>query len=72
MIEIQHKRIEVVSMFQNGISQNTKCAIRDGFHRDSAKMKTQTFLCSQSIFAGLVCGIAKNILVYLLSNTSAY
>ena len=23
------------SVFQNGISQNSKCAIKDGFHRDS-------------------------------------
>ena len=25
----------MVSMFQNGISQNTKCAIKDGFRTDS-------------------------------------
>ena len=33
----QHKRTTVASCheFQNGISQNTKCAIKDGFCRDS-------------------------------------
>ena len=33
MIKTQHKRTAVASMFQNGISRNTKCAERDGFHR---------------------------------------
>ena len=33
MIKTQHKRTAVASMFQNGISQNTKCAEKDGFHR---------------------------------------
>ena len=31
MTRTQHKRTAVASMFQNGISQNTKCAERDGF-----------------------------------------
>ena len=35
MTKPQHKRIAVASMFQNGISRNTKCAVRDGFRRDS-------------------------------------
>ena len=35
MTKTQHKKTEVASMFQNGISWNTKFAIRDGFHRDS-------------------------------------
>ena len=35
MNKTQHKRTAVASMFQNGISQNTKCAIKDGFRRDS-------------------------------------
>ena len=34
MTKTQHKRTEVASMFQNGISQNTKCAERDGFCRE--------------------------------------
>ena len=35
MIKTQHKRTIVASIFQNGISQNTKCAARDGFCRDT-------------------------------------
>ena len=35
MTKSQHKRTAVASMFQNGISRNTKCAVRDGFRRDS-------------------------------------
>ena len=35
MTKSQHKRTAVASMFQNGISRNTKCAIKDGFCRDS-------------------------------------
>ena len=31
MTKSQHKRTAVASMFQNGISQNTKCAIRTVF-----------------------------------------
>ena len=37
MTKSQHKRTAAASMFQNGISRNTKCAIRDGFRRDSHK-----------------------------------
>ena len=33
MTKTQHKRTAVTSMFQNGISQNTKSAERDGFCR---------------------------------------
>ena len=29
----QHKRTPVASMCQNDISQNTICAVRDGFHK---------------------------------------
>ena len=35
MIKTQHKRTAVASMFQNGISRNTKCAERDDFCRES-------------------------------------
>ena len=35
MTKSQHKRTAAASMFQNGISRNTKCAVRDGFRRDS-------------------------------------
>ena len=34
MTKTRHKRTAVASMFQNGISRNTKCAKRDGFHRE--------------------------------------
>ena len=34
MTKTQHKRTAVASMFQNGISRNTKCAERDGFRRE--------------------------------------
>ena len=34
MTKTQHKRTAVASVFQNGISQNTKCAKRDSFHRE--------------------------------------
>ena len=34
MTKTQHKRTAVASMFQNGISRSTKCAERDGFHRE--------------------------------------
>ena len=37
MTKTQHKRTAVASMFQNGISQNTKCTKRDGFHREGHK-----------------------------------
>ena len=33
MTKTQHKKTAVASMFQNGISVNTKCAERDGFCR---------------------------------------
>ena len=33
MTKTQHKKTAVASMFQNGISRNTKCAERDSFHR---------------------------------------
>ena len=33
MTKTQHKGTAVASMIQNGISRNTKCAERDGFHR---------------------------------------
>ena len=33
MAKTQHKRTAVASIFQNDISQNTKCAERDGFCR---------------------------------------
>ena len=33
MTKTRHKRTAVASMFQNGISRNTKCAERDGFRR---------------------------------------
>ena len=33
MTKTRHKRTAVASMFPNGISQNIKCAKRDGFHR---------------------------------------
>ena len=35
MTKTWHKRRAVASMFQNGISRNTKCAVRDAFRRDS-------------------------------------
>ena len=34
MTKTWHKRTAVASMFQNGISWNTRCAERDGFHRE--------------------------------------
>ena len=34
MTKTRHKKTAVASMFQNGISRNTKCAKRDGFHRE--------------------------------------
>ena len=34
MTKTRHKRTVVASMFQNDISQNNKCAERDGFRRD--------------------------------------
>ena len=37
MIKTQHKITAVAAMFQNGISRNTKCAVRDGFHRADHK-----------------------------------
>ena len=33
MTKTWHERTAVASMFQNGISRNTKCAERDGFRR---------------------------------------
>ena len=37
MTKTWYNRTVVASMFQNFISQNTKCTIRDGFHRYSYK-----------------------------------
>ena len=34
MTKTWHKKTAVASMFQNGISRNTKCAERDGFRRE--------------------------------------
>ena len=34
MTKTQHKGTAVASIFQNGFYQNTKCAERDGFHRE--------------------------------------
>ena len=34
VIKTQRKRAAVASMFQNGISRNTKCVERDGFRRE--------------------------------------
>ena len=34
MTKTQRKRTAVASMFQNGISRNTKCAKKDGFRRE--------------------------------------
>ena len=34
MTKTQHKRTAVASMFQNGISQNTRCVKREGFCRE--------------------------------------
>ena len=34
MTKTWHKRTAVASMFQNGISRNTKCAERDSFYRE--------------------------------------
>ena len=34
MTKTRHKRTAVASMFQSGISRNTKCAERDGFRRE--------------------------------------
>ena len=42
MTKTWHKRTAMASMFQNGISQNTKCAKRDGFHREG-----HIYRCSQ-------------------------
>ena len=33
-----HKRTAVASMFQNGISRNTKCTERDSFRREGHKL----------------------------------
>ena len=35
MTKTQHKRTAAASMFQMGISRNTKYAVRDGFRKDS-------------------------------------
>ena len=34
MTKTRHNKTAVASMFQNGISQNTKCVERDGFRRE--------------------------------------
>ena len=35
MATMKHRRTTVASIFQNGISQNTKCANKYGFHKFS-------------------------------------
>ena len=51
MTKSQHKRNAVASMFQNGISRNTKCAIRDSFHRDSHIWEKQMIRLGVKILA---------------------
>ena len=48
MIKTQHKRTAVASMFQNGISQNTKCAKRDSFRRAGHKYSIPTCIKSKA------------------------
>ena len=45
MTKTQHKRTAVALMFQNGISWNTKCAERDGFHKEGHKYSIDKLLC---------------------------
>ena len=52
MAKMWHKGTIVVSMFQNGISQNTKCAVKDGFHGDS-----HICSCYLTSLCGLCVGI---------------
>ena len=45
----QHKRIAAASMLQNGIFQNTKCAVRDGF-QETVTYSDFYFICSRVQF----------------------
>ena len=58
MTKSQHKRTAVASMFQNGISQNTKCAVKGAFCRDShifiiARIKPFLQIQSYMLFSGV-------------------
>ena len=53
MTKTWHKRTAVASMFQNGISRNTKCAKRDGFCREG-----HIYCYAHKVFC---CGEAKII-----------
>ena len=56
MTKSQHKRTAAASMFQNGISRNTKCAVRDGFRRDSHKLQdARTKYLGKAMFVNSIC-----------------
>ena len=67
----------MASMFQNGISQNTKCAIRDGFRRDSHIYEyvcTLLYVCAFALVY-VVTGPAKKDQVgtkYTISQNGTY
>ena len=48
MTKARHKRTAVASMFQNGISRNTKCAERDGFCREGHNYTTPVICNKQA------------------------
>ena len=50
----------MASMFQSGISQSTKCAVRDGFCRDSHILCTYVML---AMFYHDMSGITKSVLL---------
>ena len=79
MTKSQHKRIAVASMVQNGISRNTKCAIRDGFRSDSHKLQNHSLnKCTNSLqkfednpwteFFNILLQIFISIISYILNN----
>ena len=72
MTKTRHKRTAVSSMFQNGISRNTKCVKRDGFCRAGHIYPVKTIL--QEVLQVLQVFFLKGLqaLVLNLAHTVTY
>ena len=60
MTKAQHKRTALASMLQNSISRNTKCAERDGFHREDHIILYANQLSHNFKQAGLYSSVSKH------------
>ena len=71
MAIMQHRRATTASMFQNGISRNTKCDIMVGFPKSSHKYwqwyALQTAIGEKCVFA---CVFLRTVFANLVTCTS--